>query len=71
MGKIKADLAIGILANVAGILNLALGYRFLANYFGWNAFRERRRETGDWTLGGTCHNYSRRNRNRYRMGKDV
>ena len=36
MGKIKADLAIGIVANVAGILNLALGYRFLANYYGWN-----------------------------------
>jgi len=36
MGKSKADLAIGILANVVGILNLALGYRFLANYYGWN-----------------------------------
>jgi hypothetical protein len=36
MGKYKADLAIGVLANVVGILNLALGYRFLANYYGWN-----------------------------------
>ena len=36
MGKYKADLVIGILANVVGILNLALGYRFLANYYGWN-----------------------------------
>ena len=36
MGKSKADLAIGILANMVGILNLALGYRFLANYYGWN-----------------------------------
>ena len=36
MGKSKADLAIGVLANVVGILNLALGYRFLANYYGWN-----------------------------------
>jgi hypothetical protein len=29
-------LAIGVLANVVGILNLALGYRFVANYYGWN-----------------------------------
>jgi hypothetical protein len=36
MGKGKADLALGILANVVGILNLALGFRFLANYYGWN-----------------------------------
>src|SRR5260370_35551491 len=36
MSKSKADLAIGILANMVGILNLALGYRFLANYYGWN-----------------------------------
>jgi len=36
LGKMKADLAIGIVANVAGILNLALDYRFLANYYGWN-----------------------------------
>lgn len=36
MDKSKADLAIGILANVVGILNLALGYRFLATYYGWN-----------------------------------
>ena len=36
MDKSKADLAIGVLANVVGILNLALGYRFLANYYGWN-----------------------------------
>ena len=37
MGKYKADLAIGVLANAVGILNLALGYRFLATYYGWNA----------------------------------
>ena len=36
MDKFKADLAIGVLANLVGILNLALGYRFLANYYGWN-----------------------------------
>src|SRR5690348_2994419 len=36
MDKSKADLAIGVLANVVGILNFALGYRFLANYYGWN-----------------------------------
>jgi hypothetical protein len=36
MDKSKADLAIGVLANVVGILNLALGYRFLANYYGWS-----------------------------------
>ena len=36
MDKSKADLAIGVLANVVGILNLALGYRFLATYYGWN-----------------------------------
>ena len=36
MDKSKADLAIGVLANVVGILNLAFGYRILTNYYGWN-----------------------------------
>lgn len=36
MDKNKGDLAIGILANVAGILNLALGYRAITNYYAWN-----------------------------------
>ncbi len=78
MGKYKGDLAIGVLANVVGILNFALGYRFLANYYGWNvgasvppAPSGSAAVHPGWPLVGACHNDSRRNRPRYRMGKDV
>ena len=48
------DITIGILANVAGVLNAALGYRWLATYYGWGvdaASRPAQPAVELWTAG--------------------